>query len=96
MDTCVKIPGSTSLDQFQLLIEEQEDTAKQFVSSIIAMDGAEQVNVVTLRKLAPGQIPAKTLQFLEGAAPDSDNAAPEWKGQLICGGRTFTASAFRV
>jgi hypothetical protein len=97
MDTSsVVIPGSTALDQFQLLVEEQEDTAKQFVNSTVAMDGNEQVNLVTFRKLPPGHIPEKTLQFLEGAPPATDNATPEWKGQLVCGGRTFTASAFRV
>lgn len=97
MDTYdVKISGSTLLANFQLLIEEQEDTGAQFIGSTIAMDGGEQVNRVTLRNLAPGQIPGKALQFLEGAAPASDNATPAWKGQLVCGGRTITVSAFRA
>jgi hypothetical protein len=97
MDTYdVKISGSTTLASFQLLVEEQEDTGAQFVASTIASDGAEQVNLITLRNLPPGQIPGKTLQFLEGAAPASDNASPDWKGQLVCGGRTIAVSAFRT
>jgi hypothetical protein len=50
---------------------------------------------VTFLDLPPGSRPGKPLHFLRGSAPASDNAKPDWTGQLVCAGSPVTVSAFR-
>lgn len=91
----VAISGDTTLENFELMIDAEESTGAQFVASTISQEGGKPRNVVTFADLAPGTRPGKPLRFLRGTAPASDNAKPDWTGQLACGGGTITVSAFR-
>lgn len=91
----VAIAGDTTLANFELMIDAEESTGAQFVASTVSQVDGKPTNVVTFLDLPPGSRPAKPLRFLQGTAPASDNAKPDWTGQLACGGGTITASAFR-
>jgi hypothetical protein len=91
----VVIAGETTLANLELMIDAEESTGSQFVTSTISQEDGKPVNLVQFMDLPPGTRPAKPLRFLQGTAPASDNAKPDWTGQLVCGARTITASAFR-
>jgi hypothetical protein len=91
----VAISGDTTLENFELMIDAEESTGAQFVTSAVSQEGGKQTNVVTFLDLPPGSRPGKPLHFLRGSAPASDNAKPDWTGQLVCAGSPVTVSAFR-
>lgn len=91
----VVIAGESTLANFELMIDAEESTGAQFVGSAVSQEDGKPVNLVTFTDLPPGSRPAKPLRFLQGTAPASDNAKPDWTGLLACGGTTITASAFR-
>jgi hypothetical protein len=91
----VAISGNTTLENFELMIGAEESTGAQFVTSTVSQGGGKPTNVVTFLDLPPGTRPGKPLRFLRGTAPASDNAQPDWAGQLACAGSAITVSAFR-
>jgi hypothetical protein len=91
----VVISGDTTLENFELMIDAEESTGAQFVASAVSQADGKQVNVVTFLDLPPGTRPGKPLRFLRGTPPASDNAKPDWTGQLVCAGSQVTVSAFR-
>lgn len=89
------IPGSSTLPQFQQMVEGVENAGMSFVKSSITFHENEITNLVTFRRLPNGQVPDKALTFLAGSPPASDGVKPEWQGVIVCSGSNVFVSALR-